>query len=68
MQNQIQELHIPSNFDEGRFRKDDCLNTENNHIGIQLVRFDDDNRRTSSVKVSITPFLVPLSQAVPVFE
>ena len=68
MQSQIQGFKISLN------RKKDCLgevnpsDIETHGIGIQLVRFDDDNKRTSSVKVPMTPFLVPLSQSVTIFD
>ena len=68
MQNQIQGQNIPSIDNEDYFEENNCLMMETNHIGIQLVRFDDENKRTSSIKVSMTPFLVPLSQANPVFD
>ena len=67
MQNQIKGFKIPSNQDKANFKKDESSNKDTDQIGIKLVRFDDENKRTSSVKVSLAPFLVPLSQSVPVF-
>ena len=68
MQNQVNGLKIPMNQDIDFFKKDNFSDINSINIGIQLVRFDDENKRTSSVKVSMAPFLVPLSQAVPIFD
>ena len=68
VQNQINGLKIPINHDMDYFKKDNLSDVNSNNIGIQLVRFDDENKRTSSVKVSMAPFLAPLSQAVPIFD
>lgn len=68
MQNQIKGFKIPLNNNEDYLGKSKLSDLETYGIGIQLVRFDDDNKRTSSVKVPMTPFLVPLSESVTIFD
>ena len=68
MQNQIKGFKIPLNNNKKYLGKGNLSDLETNSIGIQLVRFDDDNKRSSSVKVPMTPFLVPLSQSVTIFD
>ena len=68
MQNQIQGFKIPLNHHKDFLGKGNLSDIETNGIGIQLVRFDDNNKKTSSVKVPMTPFLVPLSQSVTIFD
>ena len=68
MQNQIKGLKIPLNHSEDYLGKGNFSDIEIHGIGIQLVRFDDDNKKSSSVKVPMTPFLVPLSQSVTIFD
>ena len=50
LQNQLKGFIIPTNNKKNHIENDKVLNAEANHIGIQLVRFDENNRRTSSVK------------------
>ena len=68
MQNQIKGFKIPLNCNKDYLGKVNLSDLETYGIGIQLVRFDDDNKRTSSVKVPMTPFLVPLSESVTIFD
>ena len=68
VQNQIQRLKSPLNSKKDCLGKGNLSDLETFDMGIQLVRFDDDNKRTSSVKVPMTPFLVPLSQSVTIFD
>ncbi len=68
VQNQVNGLKIPINNDIDYFKKDNFSDITSDNIGIQLVRFNDENKRTSSVKVSMAPFLVPLSRAIPIFD
>ena len=68
MQNQTKGLKIPLNYNKDYLGKGNLSDLETYGIGIQLVRFDDDNKRTSSVKVPMTPFLVPLSESVTIFD
>ena len=68
MQNQLKGFIIPTNNKKNHIENDKDLNAEANHIGIQLVRFDENNRRTSSVKVAMAQFLDPISQSVTIFD
>ena len=68
MQNQIQGLKIPLNSKKDYLGKGNLSDIETYGMGIQLVRFDDDNKRTVSVKVPMKPFLAPLSQSVTIFD
>ena len=68
VQNQIKETKIPLNHNKDYLKKGNLSDMGTFGIGIQLVRFDDDNKRMSSVKVPMTPFLVPLSQSVSIFD
>ena len=43
------------------------LNPELAVMGIELVRFDEDDNEESSMKVSIVPFLAPWNQSEPIF-
>ena len=36
-------------------------------MGIELVRFDDEDNQESSIKVSIVPFLAPFKQSETIF-
>ena len=68
MQNQLKGFIIPKNNKKHHIENDKVFNAEANHIGIQLVRFDENNRRTSSVKVAMAQFLDPISQSVTIFD
>ena len=68
MQNQLKGFIIPTNNKKSHIENDKALNAEANHIGIQLVRFDENNRRTSSVKVAMAQFLDPISQSAAIFD
>ena len=68
MQNQLKGFIIPTNNKKNHIENDKVLNTEANHIGIQLVRFDENNRRTSSVKVAMAQFLDPISESATIFD
>ena len=68
MQNQLKGFIIPTNNKNNHIENDKVLNAEANHIGIQLVRFDENNRRTSSVKVAMAQFLDPISQSAAIFD
>ena len=68
MQNQLKGFIIPTNNKKNHIENDKVLNAEANHIGIQLVRFDENNRRTSSVKVAMAQFLAPISQSATIFD
>ena len=68
MQNQLKGFIIPTNNKKNHVENDQVLNAEANHIGIQLVRFDENNRRTSSIKVAMAQFLDPISQSAGIFD
>ena len=68
MQNQLKGFIIPTSNKKNHIENDKVLNAEANHIGIQLVRFDENNRRISSVKVAVSQFLAPISQSATIFD
>ena len=68
MQNQLKGFINPTNNKKNHIENDKVLNAEANHIGIQLVRFDENNRRISSVKVAVSQFLAPISQSATIFD
>ena len=67
LQNQLKGFINPTNK-KNHIENDKVLNAEANHIGIQLVRFDENNRRISSVKVAVSQFLAPISQSATIFD
>ena len=68
LQNQLKGFIIPTRNKRNHIENNKFLNLEPSHIGIQLVRFDENNKRTSSSKVALTHFLAPVSQSSPMFE
>ena len=68
LQNQLKGFIIPTRNKKNHIENNKFLNLEPSHIGIQLVRFDENNKRTSSSKVALTHFLAPVSQSSPMFE
>ena len=68
LQNQLKGFIIPTRYKKNHIENNKFLNLEPSYIGIQLVRFDENNKRTSSSKVALTHFLAPVSQSSPMFE
>ena len=68
MQNQLKGFIIPTRNKKNHIENSNFFDLEPSHIGVQLVRFDENNKRTSSEKVAMTHFLAPVSQASPMFE
>ena len=68
LQNQLKGFIIPTRNKKNHIENNKFLNLEPSRIGIQLVRFDENNKRTSSAKVAMTHFLAPVSQSSPMFE
>ena len=68
LQNQLKGFIIPARNKKNHIENNKFLNLEPSYIGIQLVRFDENNKRTSSSKVALTHFLAPVSQSSPMFE
>mgnify|MGYP001255641500 FL=1 len=68
LQNQLKGLIIPSRNKKNHIENNKFLNLEPSYIGIQLVRFDENNKRTSSSKIALTHFLAPVNQSSPMFE
>ncbi len=68
MQNQLKGFIIPTKNKKNHIENNEFFNLEPSHIGIQLVRFDENNKRTSSAKVAMTHFLAPVSQSSSMFE
>ncbi|MEK9532329.1 MAG: hypothetical protein VW162_05460 [Alphaproteobacteria bacterium] len=75
MQSQSQGIIIPANHKPENHKK----NSKTDHsisktepapalMGIELVRFDDEDNEKSSTQVSIAPFLAPWTQSEPIFE
>ena len=72
MQSQLQGIIIPANHKPENHKKNskkdrNILNTEPALMGIELVRFDDEDNEESSTQVSIAPFLAPWTQSEPIF-
>ena len=72
MQSQLQGIIISANHKPENHKKNSktdrtILNTEPALMGIELVRFDDEDNEESSTQVSIAPFLVPWTQSEPIF-
>ena len=68
LQNQLKGFIIPTRNKKNHIENNKIFNVEPGSIGIQLIRFDENNKRTSSAKVDITHFLAPVSQSSPMFE
>ena len=68
LQNQLKGFIIPARNKKNHIENNKFLNLESSQIGIQLVRFDENNKRTSSSTVAFTHFLAPVSQSSPMFE
>ena len=68
MQNKLKGFIVPTRNKKNHIENNNFLNLEPSRIGIQLVRFDENNKRTSSAKVAMTHFLAPVSQSSPMFE
>ena len=68
LQNQLKGFIIPTRNKKNHIENNKFLNLEPGHIGIQLVRFDENNKRTSSSKIALTQFLAPVNQSSPMFE
>ena len=68
MQNQLKGFIVSTRNKKNHIANNNFLNLEPSRIGIQLVRFDENNKRTSSAKVAMTHFLAPVSQSSPMFE
>ena len=68
LQNQLKGFIVPTRNKKNHIENNNFLNLEPSRIGIQLVRFDENNKRTSSAKVAMTHFLAPVSQSSPMFE
>ena len=68
LQNQLKGIIIPTRNKKNHIENNGFFNVEPSHVGIELVRFDENNKRTSSTKVAMTHFLAPLTQSSPMFE
>ena len=67
MQSQFQGIKIPENHKKVYKTYRNILNAEPALMGIELVRFDDEDNEESSTQVSIAPFLAPWTQSEPIF-
>mgnify|MGYP001295176663 FL=1 len=72
MQSQLQGIIIPANHKPENHKKNSktdriMLNTEPALMGIELVRFDDEDNEESSMQVSVARFLAPWAQSEPIF-
>ena len=72
MQSQLQGIIISANHKPENHKKNSktdrtILNKEPALMGIELVRFDDEDNEESSTQVSIAPFLAPWTQSEPIF-
>ena len=72
MQSQLQGNIIPANHKPANHKKNskkdrNILNTKPALMGIELVRFDDEDNEESSMQVPIAPFLAPWTQSEPIF-
>ena len=67
MHSQLQGIIIPANHKKNPKTDLNILNAESALMGIELVRFDDEDNEESSTQVSIAPFLAPLTQSEPIF-
>ena len=68
MQNQLKGFIVSTRNKKNHIENNNFLNLEPSRIGIQLVRFDENNKRTSSSKIALTHFLAPVNQSSPMFE
>ena len=67
MQHQLNGNIIPANNKKGAKTERNMLNTDLSFIGIELVRFDDEDNEESSMKVAIAPFLAPWKKSESIF-
>ena len=67
MQSKLDRNIILENYKKDSEKGRNFLNPESVLIGIELVRFDDQDNEESSTKVSIAPFLAPCDQSNPIF-
>ena len=67
MHSQLQGIIIPANHKKDSKIDHNILNAEPALMGIELVRFDDEDNEESSTQVSIAPFLAPWTQSEPIF-
>ena len=67
MHSQLQGIIIPANHKKDFKTDHNILNAEPALMGIELVRFDDEDNEESSTQVSIAPFLAPWTQSEPIF-
>ena len=67
MHSQLQGIIIPANHKKDSKTDHNILNAEPVLMGIELVRFDDEDNEESSTQVSIAPFLAPWTQSEPIF-
>jgi hypothetical protein len=67
MHSQLQGIIIPANHKKDFKTDNNILNAEPALMGIELVRFDDEDNEESSTQVSIAPFLAPWTQSEPIF-
>ncbi len=67
MKSKIDRNIISTNYKKDSEIDHNILSTELALMGIELVRFDDDDNEESSIKVSIAPFLAPWKQLESIF-
>jgi hypothetical protein len=67
MHSQLQGIIIPANHKKDYKTDRNILNAEPALMGIELVRFDDEDNEESATQVSIAPFLAPWTQSEPIF-
>ena len=65
MQSQLKGIIIPENAKKISITSNEIVGPS--EMGIELVRFDDEDKKESSVKVSMALFLEPWKQSEPIF-
>ncbi len=67
MQSQIHGIIISENHKKDSKINFNILHAEQALMGIELVRFDDEDNEESSMQVSIAPFLAPCKKSRTIF-
>ena len=68
MQSYLTGNLTPKNHKKNSIINDGILSLEPSLLEIELVRYDDEDKEESSIKVSLASFLEPRKQSTPIFR